>query len=412
MMQRRQFLRHAAGGTAALWTAPWSLGATGVAPSDQVQLAVIGVGSRGRWMMEQALQVPGVRLRALCEVYEPHTAQAHETLAGLEVPVYTDYRALLDQESELDAVLIATPLGVHAGPMIAAAERGLHIYGEKALAFTQDECDAVVRAVQQHGVHFQIGHQYRHAPRVKRAVERILAGEIGRVTHIYAYWHRNNNWRRPVPDPAHELHVNWRLYDTWSRGLLAELGSHQVDFANWIFGETPTAVLGSGGIDTYHDGRQTYDNVQALFTYPSGGSFFFSSILNNHKMGYQIHVMGTEGTAELRFEDAWFYYEPWRPNSAVPKREEGASWAQSTPSLSVEGDRPYDGPGAYVELPEDDPGGSADYRALRAFFEDLRADTRPWADEVVGWNATAPILAGQRAVRTGEPQIIPTWNGG
>ncbi len=398
MVTRRHFLGTAAGAAAALWTSPWSLGATGVAPSDQINLGVIGVGSRGRWMLEQALRHPGIRVGGLGEIYTPYLQGIEDVLPDANVPVYADYRQLLD-DANLDAVIIATPLGVHAGPMIAAAERGVHIYGEKALAFTQNECDRVVQAVGAGGVHFQIGHQYRHAPRVKEALRRVLAGEIGHVTHIYAYWHRNNDWRRPVPSPEDELHVNWRLYDTWSRGLLAELGSHQIDMANWVFGEMPTMV--------FKDGRQTYDNVQALFTYPSGGTLFFSSVLSNRRMGYQIRIFGTEGTVELRFEDAWIAYEPYRNNSAVPEPENDEAWVRASPSLAPSGDMPTDGLGDPITLPDDAPQPSADYASLDAFFTAVRTGTRPWADEHVGWRATAPVIAGQRAIRTGTSQQIP-----
>ena len=55
-------------------------------------------------------------------------------------------------------------------------------------------------------------------------------------------------------------------------GLLAELGSHHLDVANWILGEMPERVIGNGGIDFYRDGRETFDNVQAIYTYPSGAA--------------------------------------------------------------------------------------------------------------------------------------------
>jgi predicted dehydrogenase len=98
----------------------------------------------------------------------------------------------------------------------------------------------------------------------------IREGEIGRVMHVYGYWHRNTNWRRPVPDPKFERLINWRMYKEYSGGLAAELGSHQIDVANWVFGALPETVIGSGGIDYWKDGREVDDNIQVVYLVPRG----------------------------------------------------------------------------------------------------------------------------------------------
>ena len=177
-------------------------------------------------------------INALCDVYEPRFEEAR-AITGEDTPAFTDYRAMLDAATDLDGVIIASPLSFHAEHILAALEAGLHVYGEKSMAFTVEECDAIVRAVRDAGVHYQIGLQYRYAAWYRQAIERIRAGEIGRVTHVYAYWHRNFNWRRTVPEPSLERLINWRMYREFSHGLLAELGAHHVDTANWVFGETP-----------------------------------------------------------------------------------------------------------------------------------------------------------------------------
>src|SRR6202163_1201941 len=81
--------------------------------------------------------------------------------------------------------------------------------------------------------------QYHYAPWFVEGLQRIRAGKLGQITQIYAYWHRNNDWRRPVPDPnnkALERLINWRMYREFSGGLLAELGTHQILFALEVFG--------------------------------------------------------------------------------------------------------------------------------------------------------------------------------
>ncbi len=82
------------------------------------------------------------------------------------------------------------------------------------------------------------------------AIDYIRSGKIGVVTQIRAYWHRNNDWRRPVPEGKLELDrkINWRLYKEYSCGLMTELASHQIQIANWVKDAQPVSVIGVGGI--------------------------------------------------------------------------------------------------------------------------------------------------------------------
>jgi predicted dehydrogenase len=416
-MDRRRFVGSLSAGLGGLALAglgvPGRAYATGRLPaSDTINLGVIGVGSRGQWLMRNFLRVPGVRITALSDVYEPRL-QEGRGITGENTPGYLDYRRMLDREAgAMDAVVVASPLHAHEEQVVAALDRGLHVFGEKAMAFSLDGCNRIVEAVRRNGRHYQVGHQYRYAPWAQEAVRRVQAGEIGEITHVQGYWHRNNNWRRPIPasPPAGwsaerlERLINWRLYTDQSRGLLAELGSHHIDFANWVFGAMPTAAMGSGSIVAYADGRETFDNVQCIFEYPNGRRLTFSSLLNNHKQGYQVWIIGTGGNLRLTLGSAHFYFEPPRPNSAVPEglpaRENVVTvGVETSPTLAVTGDLPYDGPGQKVEV-EDDM--SADLMIAAAFAQTVREGIRPWADERVGWESTVPVIFGDQASRSGQ----------
>jgi predicted dehydrogenase len=73
-----------------------------------------------------------------------------------------------------------------------------------------------------------------------------------------------------VPDPSLERKINWRMYREYAGGNTAELASHQIDVADWMFGSPPEYVIGVGGIDTFKDGRDVYDNIQLIYRYPNG----------------------------------------------------------------------------------------------------------------------------------------------
>jgi len=370
-----------------------------VAPADQIGVGIIGAGSRGQELMRHFLRVPGVRVRALCDVYAPRFAEARK-LTKEETPVDTDYRKMLERR-DLDAVIVATPLNMHAEHVVAALQSGRHVYGEKSMGFTIEHCTRIVEAARHSGKYFQIGHQYRYAPWYHEAIRRIREGEIGEVTHIYGYWHRNSSWRRPVTDPKFERLINWRMYREFSGGLMAELGSHQIDLANWVFGTTPESVTGSGGIDFWKDGREVKDNVQAIFRYPGGRTFVFSALHNNHKVGYQEWIYGSEGSIELTMEDGTFYYEKDRKKTATPASAEIVERGVATgATYSPRGDMPYRGPGAQIKTPEG-AAGNPTHMACRSFIDSLRSDKRPFADEQVGWGSAVSVFLANKAIDEG-----------
>ncbi|HEX2711202.1 MAG TPA: Gfo/Idh/MocA family oxidoreductase [Candidatus Acidoferrales bacterium] len=370
-----------------------------VPPSDQVNLGVIGVGSRGQELMRVMLRIEGVRVRGLCDVYEPRFAQGRKVTAE-ETPIYRDYRRLVEAR-DLDAILVATPLSLHAEHVIAALESGAHVYGEKSMALTLPECGRIVEVVKRTGKHFQIGLQYHYAPWYREALKRIHAGMIGHVTEIYAYWHRNHSWRRPLPDsqdPQLERLINWRLYRAYSGGLLAELGSHHIHFANEVFGGVPESVVGSGGIDYWKDGREVPDNVQVVYRYPGGQTLFLSAVTTNRLDGSQIRVLGTAGSAVLTQADCIFYDEPATARSAALAESVVEHGVVTGASYLAE--MPYRGPGHPIEVPEGEAG-SADYLACRSFIDCVRSNRRPEADEQAGWAAGVTVAVGNHAIDHG-----------
>ena len=408
-MNRRNFVRVISAGAIGATVTHRSIGQTSeidaVAPSDQVRLGIIGAGSRGQELMRYFLRVPGVRMTGLCDVYEPRFAAARK-ITGEDTPVYRDHRRLLDAR-DIDAVIVATPLSFHAEHTIASLQSGRHVYGEKSMGFTVEHCERIVKAVRQSGKHFQVGHQYRYAPWFQQVVQRIGKAEIGKVTHIYGYWHRNGNWRRSVPDPKFERLINWRLYKEYSGGLTAELGSHLIDIANWVFGGIPESVVGSGGIDTYHDGRETNDNVQIIFRYPGGRTFVFSSLTDNAKVGAELWIYGKDGSVEVTMEDAIFYYEPKRATSPVPETttERGVPTGATYRS---QGEMPYRGPGSPVQIPEGVEG-NPNFVACRSFIESLRNNTRPLTDEQVGWGSAVSVCLANQAIDEGHRIIFADY---
>jgi predicted dehydrogenase len=373
-----------------------------IAANDRIQIGFIGPGSRGQELIRQLLRTPGVEIAAQCDVYEPRFAEVNE-MVGKKVPAHKDYRELLDRK-DLDAIYIATPPVYHATYAIAALESGRPVYGEKTLGFTPEDSQNVVDAVSKTGQIFQIGHQMRYASWIGDSIERVHRGEIGEPTQVYAYYHRSDNWRREVPDPSLEHLMNWRLYQETSGGLFEELGSHQIDIANWIFKEQPQDVMGSTSIAVYRDGRTVGDNVQAVIGYSKGRRLFFSSITDNALMGNQIWVFGTDGSLQITSEDATFYGKKEKTITAASHSHVVSRGLKTGASYNANSTMPYRGPGDPVPVRNHE---EPTLTACKAFVECVRNKKQPFANVDVGFGSAMTCSIGKRAFADGRTIKVP-----
>lgn len=289
---------------------PWLSTVMASDPVKTIKIGMIGVGSRGSLLLQYLMETPGVMISCFCDNYEPHLARTQEKLPHANA--YRDHRDMIEKE-ELDAVVIATPLNEHAHITIDCFEAGLHVFCEKSMAKTYEECNDMILAREKAGKILTIGHQRMFSVKYQQAYKMIKEGKIGKPTQIRAYWHRNNDWRRDVPDPSLERKINWRLYHEYSLGLMTELCSHQVQVANQVLGENPSEVWGAGSTNYWKDGREVYDNINLVFKYPGGTHFIYDSMTSNKKYGYEEQILGPKGTLELEAGKFWSEFPPPAP---------------------------------------------------------------------------------------------------
>lgn len=319
---RRQFLKK----TSVLSTssfiaasAPWLAAATAAAEtptsSQKLRVGVIGVGDRGKALLLHLQKVSNAKIVSVCDNYSPNLERAIKLCDG-KTKAYVDHRQML-ADRNLDAVVIATPLHQHAHICIDSLDAGLHTLCEKAMARTLADCKAMVDAQARSGKVLHIAHQRLFDPRYLETIKLCHAGAIGDITQIRAYWHRNNSWRRDVPEgrPELERKINWRLYKEYSAGLMTELASHQIQVANWVYGELPTQVKGSGSICYWQDGREVFDQVALIYDYPNGKKFLYDSMTNNKHYGLEEQIMGHLGTLEPEVNRR--YEENPKPPAAI-----------------------------------------------------------------------------------------------
>jgi predicted dehydrogenase len=320
-ISRRQFIHGSAAVAGALgltltqWAEAQEKREAALKDNRPVNCAFIGVGDQGYNVdLKAALSVPGVKMVALCDIYEPYLQRAQKDCPNAKT--YTDFREVMDRK-DIEAVLIATPLHMHAPIAIAAMESGKHVFCEKMMAHTVDQAKGMARAAVENKKVLQIGHQRRANVMYNHAWELINHKKVcGPITHVRAQWNRNGNWRKKLLPGQTDRERNWRMYWEYSHGLMSELGTHQTHAVNWFLGSAPVAVVGMGGIDYWKDGREVFDNVEVIFEYPGGVKLNYTSLTTNQYDGYYEQFMGKDGTlliSEEKETPSSYYREPTAP---------------------------------------------------------------------------------------------------
>jgi predicted dehydrogenase len=397
------------------------------AEEPPVRVAVIGTGARGSDLIRALTTVEGVDLIGVCDDYPPHLEQGAK-YAGPQARPFGDYRKLLE-EMKPQAVVIAVPLYLHYRIASDCLSAGCDVFLEKTMCHSVDDAKRLARQIAESGRVFQIGLQRRANPIYKQAQAMVAAGMIGQVTAIKAQWHRNNSWRRPIPVPktdaswpALERRLNWRLYRAFSAGLMAELGSHQMDVVNWFLGGHPKRVFASGGIDYYRDGREVMDNISCLYEYemapiskapdakPYTVRVSYSSICNNAYEGAAELIMGTKGSLYLTSAKGLLFQEkgadavPWEGGKDAANANAAVVTAGKTLKLSND---PWAHRGTPIEIDIEEGNDTRD--ELVSFIDHVRRrDPKTIANAAVALADCATILIANQSVVAGGWVEFPT----
>ena len=412
---RRNFLRAMAGvpplvafGAAAAWRGPISGG--------PVRAALIGPGNQGKVLLGQC-DKEFIEIQAVCDINPTHRKQAVDSLSarGVTARGYEDWREMLEKEPQLEAVVIATPLWTHADITVGCLEAGKHVLCEKMMAHDMEGARRMIEAARRNNRVLEIGHNRFYSPAYLAAYEHVMKpGLIGDIYHVRLVYHRNQAWRRdfkkPSPDydpskwgyPTWEHLANWRMYRKYSQGLAAELGSHQVSTTNHYFNAAPTAVVGSGGIHRYKDGREVNDHVYAIFEYPGGRTATFSSIQSNKLEHFYEQFMGTKGTLIIKGETDVLLFseeEGQAPTGVDVSRRTSDAVADASESRSA------DAAGRTVQQAAPGQGPNDDRLAMykleiAGFCSTIRTGTPLKCTPEQGLITTKAILAANQAIDT------------
>ena len=251
---RRDFIKKSLLASSVLIVPRHVLGGKGfISPSDRLNIAAIAAGGKGRGDISNSSVNGRENITALCDV--DFSGSAAETVKKFpKAKLYSDFRKMLDNEKDIDAVTISTPDHTHASAAVYAMERGKHVYIQKPLTHNIKEARLLTNLAREKKVVSQMGNQGASNPNQDIMQEWIDSGKIGSISKVHV-WTSRPVWPQgiqpPKPNPALKpkkldwdlwlgpakkkdytpnLHpFNWRGWWEYGTGALGDMGCHLMD---------------------------------------------------------------------------------------------------------------------------------------------------------------------------------------
>lgn len=295
-----------------------------VAPSDRINVGLIGVKNQGFNNIRAFLKINEVNLVAICDVDDEQLAKRKEDLGKAGFPnltIYKDYRKMLEDKN-IDAVLVATPDHWHCLQLVDSLSAGKHVYVEKPVANSIAEAKAMVRAVEASGKVVQVNQWQRSQKHFKDAVAFVKSGKLGTIINTKTWMYRGtqplpvlpdttapagvdyNLWLGPAakrPFNANRFHYEFRWFWDYAGGLMCDWGVHLLDIMLWGMGVSePLSVSSVGGKRLFPtDARETPDYIHVTYDF---GNFsntwehYMGIGAGQYGKGHGIAFIGTKGT--------------------------------------------------------------------------------------------------------------------
>ncbi len=327
---RRQFLKSTALGAGILLSRRFPSLQGAESPNKKIVVGVMGTNGRGMAHIDAYLSLPDTEVAYVCDV----DSRAIEKAAAAVVrrnrkrpQGVSDFRQILEDPA-VDVISVATPNHWHAPAAILACAAGKHVYVEKPGSHNPREGELIVQAARKNNRVVQMGNQRRSWPHIIEAVQRLHAGEIGRVLFART-WYNNARpsigrgaqvpppdwldyplWQGPAPDKPFKdnlLHYNWHWHWHWGNGELGNNGIHALDVARWGLGvDCPRKVTCGGGRYHYEDDQETPDTYVTTYDFGDKGATWESHSCHPRGfegVGFGINFYGEKGSIVIAGND-------------------------------------------------------------------------------------------------------------
>ena len=396
---RREFLQHSATGAAAFVTGGYLATAKGYAANETISVGCVGTGARCRQMMEHMKGIPGLKIIAVCDVWDLNVQR------GLELAepgaFSTKYHEELLERTDIDAVFIGASDHQHVPLTIDACRAGKDVYVEKPLTHSIEEGAAVIEAQRETGRVVQVGTQQRSMPHLMEAREMIAKGQLGQVIKVHLTWNRNTerspssalnidpatvDWPRflgAAPPQAFDpyRYRHWRWFWDFGGGIFTDLMVHYIDVAHWFLeAQAPESATSIGDFFAKEGEWETPDTVQTLLQYKTPKlQVYFEGTFSNARNAAMMEFMGTGATLYCD-RGRWEFH---------PEAGRKASYREHVLGEGPRGSDFYMNP-------------NGDLLHLNNWLECIRSRATPNAPVEAGVSAAAAAHLANKALRSGE----------
>lgn len=244
---------------------------TGSAQNSAIKVGLIGSGSRGTYTAGMVAKDPRARVTAICDVFDEQLDKAKAKIPATDAKTYKSYKDLL--ASDVDAVMIATPVFLHPEHFEAAVKSGKHIYIEKPAGLDVAGCKRVMKiadaADRKQNITF--GFQQRYGGVYVKAKQMLETGAIGKIREVHGeflkYALKGDEPVPPLPRNETEKLQQWKLWRSTFGEVIVETYVHNLDAINWFMGAHPLKAYGTGG-RTVEKRGDLLDHLSVTFDYP------------------------------------------------------------------------------------------------------------------------------------------------
>lgn len=319
---------------------------SGMAPSDKIQVALIGGNSMGWNDLASFLKNPEVECAAMCDVDRNVLNKRTDEIIKMgraKPKLYVDYRNMLENK-DIDVVIIGTPDHWHCLMLCDVLEAGKHVYVEKPVGNSIAEINIMQRAVKKHGKIVQVGQWQRSQPHFVDAINYLKSGKLGRIRACKAW--SFIDWKgavpkvpdSPVPEgvdytmwlgPApmrpfnkNHFHQSWRWFWEYAGGVMTDWGVHLIDYILYGMNKSvPLSVMAIGGKYAFPDDAMvTPDTMTAVYDFKDFTMTWEHTIgigLGNWKRPHGMAYTGENGTLVLD-RNGWEVFPEKQKIEAVP----------------------------------------------------------------------------------------------
>jgi myo-inositol 2-dehydrogenase/D-chiro-inositol 1-dehydrogenase len=251
----------------------------GSAQNSGIKIGLIGAGSRGTYTGSIMAKDRRAKIVAICDVVDEHIANARTRIGAPDAKAFKDYRDVL--ASDVDAVMIATPVYLHPEHFEAAVKSGKHIYMEKPAGLDVAGCKRVMKAADgaDRRINITFGFQQRYGGVYVKAKQMLDSGAIGKIREVHGEFLKFAlKGDEPIPPPPKnetEKLQQWKLWRATFGEVIVETYVHNLDAINWFLGAHPVKAIGTGG-RTVEKRGDLLDHLSVTYDYPGNVQMTFA----------------------------------------------------------------------------------------------------------------------------------------